>query len=93
MFLIKARGRKGEKHEYLRLVESYREDGHTKQRVVMSLGRKDILAPHLNSLVRLLQGEGTESNWVPIAGVNPREAACWGPVLVAKNLREGLGLE
>ncbi|MBT9165661.1 MAG: hypothetical protein DDT25_00315 [Chloroflexi bacterium] len=95
MFLrtVKARGRKGEKHEYLRLVESYREDGHTKQRVVMSLGRKDILAPHLSSLVRLLQGEGAESNWVPVAGVNPREAACWGPVLVAKNLWEGLGLD
>ncbi len=42
MFLrtVKARGRKGEKHEYLHLMESYREDGHTKQRVVVSLGRR-----------------------------------------------------
>ncbi len=64
MFLrtVKAWGHKGEEHEYLRLVESYREGGHNKQRVVVSLGRKDTLAPHLSSLVRLLQGEGAEGN-------------------------------
>jgi transposase len=95
MFLrtVRARGRKGESHEYLRLVESYREDGHTKQRVVMNLGRKDILAPHLASLVRILQGEEAESSWVRAARVNPREAACWGPVLVAKSLWQELGLD
>ncbi|GEM_PF-3920927 len=54
--------------------------------VVMNLGRKDLLAPHLDSLVRLLQGAGAESRWVRAAAVNPREAACWGPVLVAKSL-------
>lgn len=83
---------KGSQHKYLRLVECYREGGRVKQRVVISLGRKDLLAPHLNSLVRLLQGEGTETNWVSTAEVNPREAACWGPVLVAKKLWEELGL-
>lgn len=43
MFLrtVKARGHRGEKHEYLRLVESYREDGVNKQRVVMNVGHKD----------------------------------------------------
>jgi transposase len=95
MFLrtVKARGHKGEKHEYLRLVESYRENGHTKQRVVVSLGRKDLLAPHLSSLVRLLQDEGAEGNWVHTAEVNPKEAACWGPVLAAKSLWQELGLD
>jgi hypothetical protein len=62
---VKTRGRKGEKHEYLRLVESYRDSGRYKQRVVLNLGRKDILAPHLDGLVRLLQGEGTGNRWVP----------------------------
>ncbi len=28
-----------------------------------------------------------------VAEVNPREAACWGPVLVAKNLWQELGLD
>ena len=50
---VKARSRKGEKHEYLRLVETYRDSGRTRQRVVMSLGRIDLLAPHLDSLVRV----------------------------------------
>lgn len=90
---VKARGGQGSQHEYLRLVECYRENGRVKQRVVMNLGRKDLLSPHLDSLVRLLQGAGTESRWVRAAAVNPREAACWGPVLVARNLWQELGLD
>ena len=41
MFLrtVKAAGGKGVQHEYVRLVEAYREDGTTKQRVVCNLGR------------------------------------------------------
>jgi len=89
---VKARGRKGEKHEYLRLVETYREDGQTKQRVVMNLGRKDLLVPHLDSLVRILGGEGT-GDWVRASEVEPDEAACWGAVLVARHLWQELGLE
>ena len=90
---VKARGGQGLQYEYLRLVECYRENGRVKQRVVMNLGRKDILAPHLGSLVRLLQGEEAESSWVCAAEVSPSEAACWGPVLVAKHLWQELGLD
>jgi len=90
---VKARGGQGSQHEYLRLVECYRENGRVKQRVVMNLGRKDILAPHLGSLVRLLQGAGAESSWVHAAEVIPREAACWGPMLVARSLWQELGLD
>ena len=59
MFLrtAKAAGGKGVQHEYVRLVESYREKGKNKQRVVCHLGRKDLLAAHLDSLVRLLHGQ------------------------------------
>jgi len=52
---VKARGGQDVKHEYLRLVESHWENGRSRQRVVVNLGRKDILAPRLDSLVRLLQ--------------------------------------
>jgi transposase len=95
MFLrtVKARGRKGEKHEYLRLVETYREDGHTKQRVIINLGRKDLLAPHLDSLVRVLGGEGACSDWVRASQVKPDQAACWGSVLAARYLWRELGLD
>jgi len=87
---VRARGGRGEKHEYLRLVENYRENGRSKQRVVISLGRRDLLAPHLESLVRMLGGGG---EWVRASGVEPEEAACWGTVLVARHLWHELGLD
>ncbi|MDP2729713.1 MAG: IS1634 family transposase [Dehalococcoidales bacterium] len=90
---VKARGKKGEQHEYLRLVENYRENDRTRQRVVISLGRKDLLAPHLDSLVRVLGGEGPDSEWVQATEVKPEEAACWGVVLVARHLWQELGLD
>lgn len=86
---VKARGRKGEQHEYVRLVETYREAGRAKQRLVMSLGRKDLLVPHLDSLVRVLGGDG----WVRNSEVRPDEAARWGGVLVARHLWHMLGLD
>ena len=59
MFLrvVRARGAKDVQHEYVRLVESYRENGQNKQRVIAHLGRKDVLAPHLDSLIRILGGQ------------------------------------
>jgi len=89
---VKARGGRGEKHEYVRLVENYRENGRAKQRVVINLGRKDLLAPHLDSLVRILGGESS-GGWVRASEVEPDEAACWGSVLVARHLWHELGLE
>jgi hypothetical protein len=53
---VKAKGADGVEFEYIRLVEAYWESGHSKQRVVANLGRKDILAPHLESLIALLGG-------------------------------------
>jgi len=77
-------------HEYLRLVESFRQDGKSKQRVITNLGRKDLLAPHLSDLIRLLQGEET---WVRASEVNSRTTARWGMVLVARKLWQELGLD
>src|SRR5205823_3005715 len=53
---VKAKGAEGVEFEYIRLVEAYWENGHSKQRVVANLGRKDLLAPHLESLIELLGG-------------------------------------
>jgi len=95
MFLrtVKARGGRGVKHEYLRLVESYWENGRSRQRVVLSLGRKDILAPHLDSLVRILEGEKKGDKWVRFGQVNPDDGACWGPALAVATLWQELGLD
>jgi len=100
MFLrtVKARGGSGVTHEYVRLVETFWEDGRSKQRVVANLGRKDLLAPHLESLVRILHGDEppTATASKPSLGaddVRAQQASCWGPMLVARTLWRELGLE
>ena len=47
---------KGSSSKYIRLVEAYWENGRSKQRIIANLGRKDLLAPHLESLIELLSG-------------------------------------
>src|SRR6478735_6613803 len=53
---VKAKGAEGVEFEYVRLVEAYWEDGRSKQRIIANLGRKDLLAQHLESLIELLSG-------------------------------------
>jgi transposase len=79
-------------HEYLRLVESYREGHQVKQRIVAHLGRKDLLAPHLDTLIRLLQQEGSSPRWVPFEQISTPRASTWGPILVARHLFDKLSL-
>lgn len=95
MFLrtVKAAGGKGVQHEYVRLVESYRDHGKNKQRVVSNLGRKDLLAAHLDSLVRLLRGEPRPGGSFRAGDVQATGAWDWGPMLVARTLWRELGLE
>jgi transposase len=94
MFLriVKARGGKGVQHEYVRLVEAYREDGQPKQRVVCNLGRKDLLAEHLDSLNWLLGGKRPRGT-VRVDGIEAAQAWDWGPMLVVRLLWEELGFE
>lgn len=80
-------------HEYVRLVESHREGGKNKQRVVSNLGRKELLAAHLDSLIRLLRGESRPGGSVRAGDVQATEAWDWGPMLVARTLWRELGLE
>ncbi|MFQ5928002.1 MAG: IS1634 family transposase, partial [Terriglobia bacterium] len=81
------------KHTYLRLVESYREQGQPRQRVVAHLGRQDLLAPHLDSLVRLLQADPAAApRWVAAEQVTAPQAWSWGPLRVARHLFDELAL-
>jgi transposase len=80
------------RHEYLRLVESFREGNKVKQRIVAHLGRKDLLAPHLDTLVRLLQAEAASPRWVSVDDISAPRASTWGPILVARHLFERLSL-
>src|SRR5216684_1707242 len=47
----------GKVDEYIRLVESDWNNGSPRHRVICNLGRKELLAPHAEALLRLLQGK------------------------------------
>jgi transposase len=95
MFLrtVKARGGGGKTFEYVRLVESYRESGVNKQRVVFNLGRKDILSAHLDELVALLEGKPRPRQQLAVEKEGHADAWDWGPALVARTLWRELGIE
>ena len=91
MFLRTTRVKRpdGRVDEYIRLVESYWNQGRPRHRIVCNLGRKDVLAPHAEALLGLLQGE-------PPVGLPEAQAVGawdWGPLLVARSLWRELGLE
>ena len=88
---VKVRSSSGSLHEYIRIVEAYREDGEVKQRVVADLGRKDLLVEILPKLRRLLAGDTDDEPGDP-AALHVGEATTWGPVLVVRALFDQLGL-
>ena len=61
MFLrtVKVKRADGHIDEYVRLVESVWRKGRPEHRVISNLGRKDLLAPHADTLLRMLTGEHT----------------------------------
>src|SRR5436190_5251553 len=96
MFLrvVRAAGGKGVKHEYVRVVEAFRENGKTRHRTVLNLGRRDLLATHLDlsKLTRLLHGEASIGGGVRQEDVRAVGAWDWGPMLVACQVWRELGL-
>jgi transposase len=88
---VKVPSSNGTVNEYVRVVESYRQDGKVKQRTIADLGRRDLLTALLPQLQRLLAGEVRPAG--ETAGdIDVLEAATWGPVLVVRALFEQLGL-
>ena len=88
---IKVPSSSGVVHEYVRVVESVRENGRVKQRLVLNLGRRDTLVTLLPLLQRFLQGDAAP----PLAHEGPiqaLEASTWGPVLVVRHFFQQLGL-
>src|SRR5262249_61799231 len=96
MFLrvVRAAGGRGVKHEYVRVVEAYREHGKTRHRTVLNLGRRDLLAVHLdlNKLMRLLHGETVSDDRVRREDVQAAAAWDFGPMLGAGHLWRGIGV-
>jgi transposase len=81
----------GRVDEYIRLVESSWNNGCPSHRIICNLGRKDLLAPHANALLRILKGEkqGKQEGSDAVA----IGAWDWGPMLVARHFWRELGLE
>jgi len=86
----KVKRRDGHFDEYIRLVESYWNDGSPRHRVVCNLGRKDLLATHIDALARLIKGETTPHAEPDLAAVGAWD---WGVLLVARHFWERLGLQ
>lgn len=80
------------RHEYLRLAENYRQGDKVRQRVVLRMGLKNLLAPHLDALVHLSQADQETAGWVPSEEVSAPQAWTWGPVRVTRRLSETLSL-
>jgi transposase len=89
---IKVPSSNGTVNEYVRVVESYRQDGKVKQRVIADLGRKDVLTAVLPQLQRLLSGQPRRVGETPADELEVLEAATWGPLLVLRRLFAELGL-
>jgi transposase len=88
---VKVRSSSGTIHEYIRIVEAFRENGQVKQRVVADLGRKDLLVEVLPKLRRLLTGDPLDQSSSP-TDLQLTQTANWGPVLVLRALFDQLGL-
>jgi hypothetical protein len=92
MFLrtVKVRRPGGRVDEYVRLVESVWRQGRPHHRIISNLGRKDLLAPHVDALLRILMDGASAA---PAGRVDAMGAWDWGPLLVARHLWRELGLE
>ena len=93
MYLRTTKVKRSDGHvdEYIRLVECYWNNGTPRHRVICNLGRKELLAPHADALLRLLKGEPKpapdDTLGVAIGAWD------WGPQLVARHFWSELGLQ
>jgi transposase len=88
---VKVPSSSGVVHEYVRVVESVRENGHVKQKVVLNLGRRDTLLTLLPLLQRFLLGDPA-AHLEHDGPVQVLDASTWGPVLVVRHFFQQLGL-
>jgi transposase len=97
MFLrvVRATVSNGAKREYVRVVEAYRDRaGKTQHRTVLNLGRKDVLAAHLDlTKLRRLLHDDAKNDSAKREDVEAIGAWDWGPMLAARAMWRELGLD
>jgi transposase len=98
MFIRNRKVRYGDNvHEYLQIVENRREDGKVRQRVIVTLGRRDHLVAS-GALDGLLRSLGKFSDNLRVVervrseGLAARSSRSWGPSLVFERLWREQGL-
>jgi len=78
-------------YRYLQIVEAYRHNGRTTQRVVANLGRLDQLGDKLDDLLASLSKYASR-RLAREDQIDCREALVWGPVLLARHLWDQMQL-
>jgi transposase len=92
MFTRVSRVKVGDKvYDYVRIVESYRQNGKKRQRVIANLGRVETLRGKIDNLVCGLR-EYCREKFVKPGEIDAQETPVWGTVLVARKLWNELGL-
>jgi len=92
MFARVATVKRGSKtYKYLQIVEAYRVDGRTTQRVVANLGRLDQLDGRLDNLLVALS-RYAKRQFVRDDQIDCRQALPWGPVLLVRHLWDQMQL-
>jgi len=92
MYLRTTRVKRPDGHfdEYIRLVESYWNEGCPRHRIICNLGRKELLAPHADALMRILRGEAKQTTGQDTDAIGAWD---WGPMLVARHFWQELGVQ
>jgi hypothetical protein len=94
---VKRSVQNGTTYEYLQIVESFREQGKPRQRVLATLGKRDVLVAS-GALDGLLQSIARFSERLRVVeavrtqGIVARSSKLWGPPLVFRRLWENQGL-
>ena len=84
-------------YEYLQIVESFRDQGKPRQRVIATLGKRDLLVAS-GTLDGLLQSLAKFSEKLRVVeavrtqGIAARSSRVWGPALIFDRLWENQGL-
>lgn len=78
-------------YKYVRIVESYREKGKKRQRVIANLGRVESLPGKIDKLIDSLR-EHCQGKFVKPGEIDVEETPVWGTILVARKLWNELGL-
>lgn len=77
----------GQVDEYVQILESYREGGKVRQKVIANLGNKKILKNQLSSLLKILKPSLLDSQ-----SIEPQVSASYGVVFLVHHFFSELGL-